>query len=392
MALISEPVEETKLNHLDDVTTWINDSQGHVNRLPVAGVLNNHAEFLDDEYLGDGETMLRFNEVGIRAFCQYIGFRHDQLAKLETPSLASQIMNDLIRQRDVREKLGEADFVLDDRTGTILGIVSESYVSYDNARFLAEISELLDTVKEGDKFEFQEGYTVNTELTLRFSSIKHHGEIQGRGGQGADRTRLGLEFQNSMVGSCSVQINYFLHRLACANGMMVPAGGAISRVIHSGNRDTFQKRLGHRFQEMVRKLGTLDEMLKTLGAMAFVPKTLVADSEANKLLFEVIPATKQTICREEGLQLVYPKEATDTEKKQLRLEHDARIAALIPKHFGGEHSRKVFLSFCRDSATIFDLINVFTEQAKALPPSQKLAVEGRAGALAKYISENKKKL
>ena len=142
---------------------------------------------------------------------------------------------------------------------------------------------------------------------------------------------------------------------------------------------------------MVRKLDSLDEMLKTLGAMAFVPEILVADHKVNKQLFEVIPATKQTICKREDMQLVYPKEATEADKKRLKIEHDANSLALIPKYFSGEHSRRrIHVVFVVIRDTVFDLINVFTEQAKELPPSQKLAVEGRAGTLAKYISENKR--
>jgi hypothetical protein len=52
----------------------------------------------------------------------------------------------------------------------------------------------------------------------------------------------------------------------------------------------------------------------------------------------------------------------------------------------------VFQTTVRDSATVFDLVNVFTEYAKATLPSQRLDIEEKAGRLAKYISDNKKKL
>jgi hypothetical protein len=38
------------------------------------------------------------------------------------------------------------------------------------------------------------------------------------------------------------------------------------------------------------------------------------------------------------------------------------------------------------------LINVFTEYAKDRPPSQRLEIEEKAGRLAKYINDNKRKL
>jgi hypothetical protein len=392
MALITEAVPETRFDRLAEVQDWICDTVGHLDRVPVNGVLESGAQFFDDEYLGDGDTMFRFNGFGIRALCRLIGFRFDQLSKLESPSLATAVLNDLLQQQDTRSKLSESEFVIDDRSMTVIGIVSQSYVSYDNSQFISDIQHFLDSVKKDEPFEFQEAYVVNTELTVRFCSTKRHGEIKGRGGQDVDRSKLGMEFQNSMVGTSSVRLNYFLYRLVCANGMMVPAGESVSRIHHSGNRDTFNKRLQHRFEELLRKLDSLSEMLMTLGAMPFEPERLVSNREINQQLFEVLPAMKRTICDSENLKLIYPTDATAEEKRRLTIKHDTKIASLIPKYFAGKDSQRVFASSFRDSATVFDLINVFTEYAKGTSPSQRLEIEEKAGRLAKYISDNKKKL
>jgi len=80
-----------------------------------------------------------------------------------------------------------------------------------------------------------------------------------------------------------------------------------------------------------------------------------------------------------------------SEKRRIKLEHDARAIALIPKYFGGEIAGRVFQSHWRDSATVFDFVNVFTEYAKNRTPSEKLDIEGKTGTLAKYIAENAKK-
>ena len=68
------------------------------------------------------------------------------------------------------------------------------------------------------------------------------------------------------------------------------------------------------------------------------------------------------------------------------------MIALIPKYLGGELSKKVFESRFRDSATLFDFINVFTEYAKSQPLAEKLAIEEKSGALASYIANNSRKL
>lgn len=392
MALIAETVPQTRFDRFDDVQDWISDTSGHLDRLSVKGVLESGAAFIDDEYLGDGDTMFRFNEDGIRALCRLAGFRFDQLSKLESPSLATAVLNDLLSQQDVRTRMSDSEFVVDDRSMTIIGIVSASYVSYDNPQFIGDIQNFLDSIQKDEPFTFQEGYVVNTELTVRFCSTKRHGEIKGRGGQDVDRTKLGMEFHNSMVGTSSVRVNYFLHRLICANGMMVPASESVSRIHHSGNRETFNRRLQHRFDELLRKLNTMAEMLTTLGEIPFDPARLVSNRDVNSQLFEVIPAMKRTICDGEGLRLDYPSNATAEERRKLKIEHDAAVARLIPKYFAGEHSKRVFQTTFRDSATVFDLVNVFTEYAKGTTPSLRLDIEEKTGRLAKYISDNKKKL
>lgn len=392
MSLSTAAIAEARFDKLSDVQNWISESKDHLDRVSINGVLENGAEFVDDEYLGDGDTMLRFNDRGIRALCRLVGFRFDQLEKLETPSLATAVMNDLLQQQDIRSKLAEMEFVVDNRSMTVIGVVSESYVSYDNHRFLQDLQQFLDSVKGDEPSEFEEAYVVNTELTVRFCSTKRHGDITLLGGRGPDRSKLGMEFHNSMVGTSSVRVNFFLHRLVCANGMMVPAGESVSRIHHSGSPETFDKRLKHRFGELLRKLDSLKEMLQTLGAMPLQAERLVTNNEINKQLFEVIPATKRTICDGEKLQLVYPANATTEQRNALRIEHDTKIAQLIPQYFGREHSKGVFGSNFRNTATVFDLINVFTEYAKSEPPSQRLEIEERSGKLAKYISDNKKKL
>jgi hypothetical protein len=391
MPIKAEPIEQTKLDTVDELSDWINDTQKNLKRIPIVGLLENRAIFHDDEYLGDFETMFRFNDHSIRAFCQRLGFRFDQLVLLETPTLATQVVNDLLQQTAIRGKLSGDEFVFDERTNTIVGIVSRTYLGYSNDQFLSDVASFLAQNNAEDAFQFHQAYAINTELTIRYCSEVRHGAFDGPLGKGEDKTRLGLEFKNSMVGTSSVQINYFLYRLICSNGMMVPAARSMNRVFHSGKKDSFKARLSQSFREVVRSLDSVHQLLMTLGTMPFNPEMLAANDSVSERLFDIIPACKQTICDKENLRLRFPPESTEANRRDLRLRHDTNLIELIPIHFGGEIAGSVFRSRRRSHATLFDFLNVFTEYAKECVPAQRLAIEERAGDLAKYIAENAKK-
>lgn len=391
MPFHTEPIAETKLETLSDVEDWISETQRSLSRIPVDGVLEQGAIFQDDEYLGDGDTLLRFNQPGFQALCQRLGCRQDLLERLETPTLASQVLNDLLSQRDNKAALAKDEFVMDERTGAIIGLVSKTYVTYSNHDLLKDITSRIGRVAKEDALVFKEAYGINTALTLRFVSTQKHGTIQGRGGKGEDKTELGLEFGNSMVGNSSVRINYYLHRLICANGMMVTASESVNRVFHSGHQNSFQSRLNRCFREVTRGLDLLGGLLQTLGGMSFDPERISRNRAFTDQIFGVIPGSKQNLCEKGNIFLRYPQEASTGERETMRQEHDARLLELIPETFGGDHSNQVFKSSFRDGATLFDLINVFTEHAKKQPPSRKLEIEEKAGALAKYLANNSKK-
>jgi hypothetical protein len=392
MPFLTQPIAEAKLDSLDAVADWINDTQKGLSRIPVDGVLAFGASFRDDEYLGDGETLLHFNKPGFQALCQKLGCRQDLLDRLETPTLATQVLNDLLAQRDTRKALEKDEFVIDERSNVIIGLVSKTYVTYSNEELLKDIRSRIDALPRDNAFKFQEAYGINTDLTLRFVSIQKHGTIKGHGGEGEDKSKLGLEFGNSMVGNSSIRINYYLHRLICANGMMVPAAESVNRVFHSGQRDSLQHRLDRCIDGVMRGLGQLDGMLQVLGGTPFVPDQLATNRTFTDRIFGVLPGGKQELCEKEQLFLRYPQESTTAEREQMRRDHDARLLGLIPEHYGGVHSKKVFNSVFRNGATLFDLINIFTEHAKSQTPSRKLDIEEKAGALAKYLANNAKKL
>ena len=165
MPFHTEANAEARLASLDDVSDWINDTQRFLQRIPVDGILEHKATFRDDEYFGDDDAIFHFNQPGFAALCQRLGCRQDLLHRLKAPNLPSQILNDLLAHRDVRETLDSGEFVIDERTNTIIGLVSKSYVTYTNEDLLKDTNCRLDLPPDDDRLSFHEAYGINTELT-----------------------------------------------------------------------------------------------------------------------------------------------------------------------------------------------------------------------------------
>lgn len=390
MSFRTESIGQVRLHSLEETADWISDTQKFLVRIPVMGVVEQGAVFRDDEYFGDDEVFFHFNQPGFTAFCKRLGCRQDFLERIKTPVLATQVLNDLLFQQDVRNELDGDEFVIDERSNTILGLVSKSYVTYSNHDLLVDIKKRIDKLPAEHGFRFQEAYGINTGLTVRYVSIHEEASVKVRSGRGDDRSKLGLEFSNSMVGTSAVRLNYYLYRLICTNGMMVPAAESINRIYHAGRVESFESRMDRRFNEVVRNLEQLREMLSTLGGLIFDPKKLACHRALTDQIFSVIPGIKQELCTKDGLFLRYAEDATNAQREESQRAHDARLIALIPNHLGGEHSTTVFRF--RDTCTVFDFVNVFTEFAKTQAPNEKLRIEERSGSLAKYIAKNATKL
>ncbi len=105
MAFVYEPIKEESFQKLDDVYTWIENEQNHLMRIPIIGYLKHGAQFLDDEYFGDEDTAFKFNKSGIRSLCTYLGIRLDTLELLERQNLATEVLNDLLAQRNIEDRL-----------------------------------------------------------------------------------------------------------------------------------------------------------------------------------------------------------------------------------------------------------------------------------------------
>lgn len=393
MAFIHEPIVEKSFEKLDEAMAWAEAEQKHLARVPIHGVLKHGGQFLDDEYFGDEHTAFRFNQSGIRSLCSMLGIRLDTLELLERQNLATDVLNDLLAQQSIQDKLATRELIIDESTTTILGIVSQSYVGYSNFQLLHDMQNLMQPKgkqvpmfpQDGD-FLFKGTYSINTQMSLRFTMKKKVGVVKGRGGEGTDETELGFQLKNSMVGDSSVNINFFLHRKMCANGLVSPAGSAVNRVFHSGKEENFSKRLENAFGEITRRVGQAGKMIEDLGSLEFNPE-LLARTDRSEMIFDILQGSKGHIVDTYGIPNT-PREGNKRENSILR---EAEIIKRIPDAFGGELSGRVFRSGWRDNATMFDFINVFTEKAKELSPAKKIEIEEKAGILADWIAKNKRK-
>ena len=84
------------------------------------------------------------------------------------------------------------------------------------------------------------------------------------------------------------------------------------------------------------------------------------------------------------------EELKQFDKKDREHQRNMKLIAEIPNLIGGVHSDKVFKSRYRDNASMFDFINVFTEEAKKYEPIQRIQIEKSTGEFADFIAKNKK--
>lgn len=215
------------------------------------------------------------------------------------------------------------------------------------------------------------------------------GVIRGKGGEGGDKSLLGLQLSNAMSGGKALKMDYFVHRLVCANGLILPVGGAQARLIHSGHKDNFHKRLSEKMAGVVGSLATAKKTVEILGDVNFNAEKLAHYPDLKKLLM-MIP--ERNLKQDAIAQFSEVTRSYLHQFKKEKLEHQTNVEIIkqIPSLIGGKHSNNVFKSNYRDNKTMFDFINVFTEEAHKHKPEQRLHIEKEAGNLADFVVKNKK--
>lgn len=397
MSFILEKTKEISFDNIEKVLEHVSYEKKNTARISIEGLLANGAFFFNDKFFGKADFKLSFNKPALDDFCNLLGFYSPMLGKLETFGLTSDVLNDLIQSKTGKEKIKNYEFVFDEATQTVLGCVSKSYVGYSNQDFLSDVFSCLsnksqkELIPELDNFQFKTAYSVNTHLYLRLQHKKAKGVVHGRGGTGNDISILGLQLSNTMSGGNALKMAYFVERLLCANGLILPVGGAQARLIHSGKEDNFNSRLSKKMSEVVGTLATVKKTLESLGDINFIPEKLAHHIDL-KSLFTIIPDKnlKQMVLNQ------YPnlkEQVSDVKKEEREQKFNTEIIKKIPDVIGGQYSDRVFKTNFRDNATMFDFINVITEEAHKYKdtPQQRLQIEKNTGDLADFIVKNKRK-
>lgn len=379
----------------DDLLRFAAEEAKRTIRLPLQGLLDRGAAVADDKGIGIGETLYSFNPDSFEALCNLAGTTPDFLHALQEEGLASDVLNDVLASGRVRRDMAALEIVCDEGNKQVIGFVSNRYRGYSNETFLADILRCIDPVANDavlfptlDPFALHVGYSINTRMYLRLTSEKAGGVVIGRGGQGEDRSEIGLQAFNSMAGGQAVRFSYFVHRLICANGLTTPVAGGAGRVTHTGSPESFNEKLKAAADNVFQGLRSAARMIETLGDLTFDSRKLARHLDPNEL-FSILPGNNLKENCERGInkdalnKIVDPKD-----RKEVRF---AMAIENIPRFIGDSESLGVFQSFCRENASMWDFINLFTARAKTLPLAEKLRTEERAGKLADWIANNRRK-
>src|SRR6202022_2662292 len=190
----------------DETLAFVSEEKRSIVRHPIAKLWNSGARIHADGMFGTRETCFKFNQYGFQSFCNLVDVSDRTLHRLHEPELASRVLNDLFSEAMKRQgrALG-SQLVVDQKAGTVIGVVSEKYVGYSNDTFLRDVMSCLDERNNGalfpnmGEFSFKQSYSITSRLFLRLSSTSVKGVVSGRGGRGEDISEIGVEVSNSMA-------------------------------------------------------------------------------------------------------------------------------------------------------------------------------------------------
>ena len=128
-------------------------------------------------------------------------------------------------------------------------------------------------------------------------------------------------------------------------------------------------------------------MIESLGSIPFDSHSLAQHADL-KLLFSIIPDRD---LKAEALDQTKSRDYSESSKGNRELARLSDAVAALPHCVGGPEALSVFRSRWRDGASMYDFINIFTEHAKTLSNGEKIEAESRAGDLAFWIYQNKRK-
>jgi hypothetical protein len=365
-----ETIEQRAFSSWDELNTYVNEEEEKYKQVPVEQFLSNNGRFTNDRFFGYKGCWVKFNDEGMDAFCKLTNIPFHFLDKLNETGLISTVLNNYITLPEVRDKLSRYRFVIDEQNMTVMGLVSITYVTYSNKKFLEDLMHVFPSVML--EFEIEESYAINTNLHLRLLSPNYNVGFPGDlYGTKEDTSRIGIQLTNGMTGRSSIKASYFVYRLVCLNGLIVPCQTASGVVMHSGKPETFLDRISKNITPVFEKLKDVPDMIKELGSIEFNREKFVELGGA-QFIYNIIPLSYWEQTKRNKLR--------GAEKTSFDLE---KIDDYIRK-YSGDLSEKVFLY--RQSQTMFDFVNIFTEYAQIQNYRERTKIEEKTGEMANWIA------
>ena len=391
-------INETKskeFNNIEDLLKFADEEEKSIFRLPLKSFFDKGAAFIEDKGIGTPSYFYHFNQLSFENLCNIAGISSSVLKNIKEDGLSSNVLNDLFKNGNINKNFDTLEIVCDESNRQVIGFVSESYTGYSNKQFLEDLVKGLDSSDSQKSlfpsfkdFQFKQAYSVNSQMYFRIISQKVAGKVKGRGGSGDDVSEIGLQVSNTMAGGYALKIAYFVHRLICANGLTLSVSGDKGRLIHSGSKANFEKRLQNNIGSVVESLGTTVKTFNLLAGINFDGDKLAKNID-KKLIFQLINNIDlESLCEK---RVLYRDYSVIEDKNERALKKLSDMIEEIPNQIGRHHSLAVFNSHFRDNASMWDFVNIFTEYAKELPIAERMETENRAGQLAEWISMNKRK-
>jgi hypothetical protein len=371
-----EEIEQKSFSTWEELNYFIDQEQDKYTYVPFNELFIKEAKFTDDKFIGRKGYWLKFNEDGMDDLCDRAQIPFNFLEKLSEDGLVSKILNNYLTNNNVRGNLGNYYLVVDEKNMTITGLVTKAYVPYTNQTFMHDIKQLYPELHK--QYEIEESYIINTNLYLRLLSknIKA-GIINGKGGTSEDISRIGLQLSNGMTGRSSLKVSYFVYRLLCSNGLIMPCAEGTGVVKHSGKIETFYERISKNITPVIDKVRSVPKQIETLGMINFDLEKFV-ELDGAKYVYDIIPLSYwENIDR---------NKRRGNEKRNYDID---KINQYIEK-YSLKHSSNVFLSYYRDNQSMFDFVNIFTEYAQTKKPRERVKMEEMTGKLASWILNKKK--
>lgn len=372
-----EEVKETIFTSLKELREYTIVEKANTAFIPIKHFLDCGATFQDDKYFGNKMNWLTFNDDGFQEFCRRFRIPYDFVQQLNEANLVSKILNNHIIVEDIKGELLKNQFVIDKAANKIIGIVSNTYTDYSNKEFLEDVEEAYPEIFK--KYEISESFIINTKLYLRLLSQKIiSGYAKGDYFEGKDISQIGVQLKNSMIGNSSVKIDYYIYRAICSNGLVVETFNESNKILHSGKRENFVKRLDEKLMPIIKDMPKLSKLLKDLVEVEYNPCTL-SKLQAGDYIYKIIPLQKNEFDQRKKL------------KDDELVKWDCNMNEKYVNRYSGEQSKKIFYSYYRNNQSMFDFINIFTEFAHSPENSNKerIYIEEKTGEFVTWIIKNK---